>query len=240
MSIKCPHCGTELTLDDALYGRCVLCGTCGKEFVARSRPKANRTMLDFIRNKIEIYIDKMWWPHNIAKMQGECPYCGVEFNAQQGDFGKLHTCGSCYKEFYIPNVYICPNDGYIEWDWLYPLTSFFKRYEWVIGCAAWGFISWACFSFSKTASNSFHSVAQTFFEAIMWLVGSILKTWQGIVSLVLWLVVWQIEDAGHHKCSECKKKLLDLNSPMGWKLYMDLYGNKAKSSVNSDSHTYYA
>ena len=52
--------------------------------------------------------------------------------------------------------------------------------------------------------------------------------------------IYQYIDESKIICDKCKKKLLDLNSPMGWKLYMDLYGSKAKSSVDSDSHTYYA
>ena len=48
MELTCPYCGTDNTFDDSLYGQDIICGACGKVFVAKSDAEAD-TMSTSVR-----------------------------------------------------------------------------------------------------------------------------------------------------------------------------------------------
>lgn len=239
MLIKCPHCGTEYEVDKDACGQKADCLECGRKFVVGSdvdvsylpsNAPSTHASLGFVPSKIRDYCNKMWYPENETDVDIKCPFCKTAFHAQQGDFGKSHTCKGCNKELNIPMAYICPNDGNIEWEF-FPLRSFFEKYRWVVSCAACGFLAWAYFSVSNASAPKIKSLGHlTFFESIV--IGvfyagmRMLKTWKGIVGIVLWGIAWVFKEGSRPECSKCNKKLLDVNSHMGWKLYREIYGNR--------------
>ena len=244
MNAKCPHCGANYEVTESELGTQADCIECGRTFVVgddashlpSSIPSIHTSLdsvgnKDSVRNKIRNYLKKTWHPKNGTDVDVTCPHCGTAFDTQQGDFGKSHVCKGCNVEFNIPKAYICPNDGNIEWDLFPPLTSFLEEYRWVVIGVAWGFLSWAFWSVSTASRHGSLSSwwRLTFFESIVMglfeIVASVLKTWQGIVAVVLWCIASAFKDMSRHKCSKCNKKLLDINSPMGWKLYKELYCN---------------
>lgn len=246
MHIKCPHCGAEYEVDKDECGQEADCLECGRMFVVGSDvshlppddPSTHVTS-DFTRNKIVDYfmktkivdyLSKTWYPENETDVDIKCPFCKTAFHVQQGDFGKSHMCKGCSNEFNIPVACICPNDGNIEWE-LFPSRAFFEKYRWVVDCAAGGFLVWACFSASDAPAPKIKSLGYlTFFESVvigfLEAVFMIFKTWQGIVGIVLWCIAGVFKEMSRPECSKCNKKLLDVNSPMGWKLYREIYGNR--------------
>ena len=102
--------------------------------------------------------------------------------------------------------------------------------------AAAGFFAWACFSISNAPPPKIKSLGHlTFFESVVigvfYAAILFVKTWKGIVGVVLGLIAWGIKEAGS-KCSKCDKRLLDVNSPMGWKLFRELYGNRQTTRLH--------
>lgn len=153
-------------------------------------------------------------------MDIQCPHCGTTCNAQQGDFGAFRRCSTCGQGFFINHAYICPKDGTITWYSSEELKnkSILGSMWWLIDSCGFGMAGYALL----LALGGTEGYVDTTF------IGIIINTffsWQGITGLVL-IALGRVMKAGSRPtCSkdDCECELLDLNSPMGWKIYMDLH-----------------
>ena len=156
-------------------------------------------------------------------MKVKCPHCGLEYNAKQGDFGKARTCEICNREFTINTAYICPQDGTITW-------FDYATMEKMGACGGLGALMsfagpglwfWALCSVASQLESNFltDALLEWFFRAGC--------TWQGITGSIISILGVILIYLSHPGCSKCETRngLLDLNCPMGWKLYKEIYGD---------------
>ena len=156
-------------------------------------------------------------------MNIKCPHCGMEYNVKQGDFGKTRTCEVCKRVFAINTAYICPNDGTITWfD-----SSALEKMEvcrsicWVPETTAVGLFVWA-FLLTLTEANSLFD--QSFIGLLL---GTFFR-WQGICGIIAVFLYRLLKELSRPACSKCETRdgLWELNTPMGWKLYKEVYGSE--------------
>ena len=155
----------------------------------------------------------------------KCPHCGMEYDARQGDFGKTRTCEGCNSGFKINTAYICPQDGTITW-----FDS--AAMEGMGACGGFGvllmsfigpgFAFWAFCSVASQIESPFLT------DALLEWLFRVGRTWQGITGLISSILGFLLVQMSHPGCSKCdtREGLLDLNSPMGWKLYKNIYGDE--------------
>ena len=122
---------------------------------------------------------------------------------------------SCQKEFLVNTAYICPKCGTVTF-FTFGQMQFYhfmtKNWGWIF-ITAIGIIAWGMIVVLKDSDNWELALINVF------------STWQGIVGIILALLGIGMEKIGHPQCSNCQTLdgLIDLNCPMGQKLYRDVH-----------------
>ena len=167
-------------------------------------------------------------------MDIECPHCGAKHRAEQGDFGKTTKCLGCDRQFTVNHGFVCAKDGIVTWyasDQLAKMKQCAEAGVWVIivGC---GFLVWADSVYTAEETG----LVLTDIEFIVVFAINLIKSflsWQGILGLIILVLGVLLLAASKTRCSQCSEHggLMDLNSPMGWKLYNSLYPNEKQCRV---------
>lgn len=176
-------------------------------------------------------------------MEVKCPYCGAIHTAAPGDFGSSVKCLGCSRQFTINHGYICAKDGTVSWfdsNQLAKMNECASAGVWVI-LVGLVFLVWSDFAVDSSEKSEMGRA----FTDIEFIIESILvfainliiclKTWQGIVGSILSVTGLLMLFGSKTRCPNCGKHdgLMDLNSPMGWKMYLDFHHGELK---REDAH----
>ena len=171
-------------------------------------------------------------------MDIECPHCGAKHTAAQGDFGKTAKCLECSRQFAVNHGFACPKDGVVTW---YDSDKLTKMKQWsdagvlaiIIGC---GFLVWSDIvdTSEKLKMGLVLTDIEFVIEFILVFMINLIKSlfnWQGIVGLILLVTGLLLLAMSKIRCSQCGEHggLMDLNSPMGWKFYVETHAEEKKS-----------
>lgn len=73
MNIRCPKCGAEYELDDALLGRKVECSVCNQKFIIGGHERVPQTTAPLKMSKaFEVYFRFVYW--------SRCRHCACKFS----------------------------------------------------------------------------------------------------------------------------------------------------------------
>lgn len=162
-------------------------------------------------------------------MDIECPHCGAKHSVEQGDFGRTTKCLGCNRQFIVNHGFVCSKDGTVTWfasDQLAKMKKCAEAGVWVIivGCV---FLIWADSVYTAEETG----LVLTDIEFIVVFAVNLIKSflsWQGILGLLILVLGLLLLAASKTRCSQCSEHdgLIDLNSPIGWKLYNTLHPNE--------------
>ena len=166
-------------------------------------------------------------------MEIECPHCGAKHTAAQGDFGKCTKCWSCNRQFAVNHGFVCEKDGMVTWytsDQLAQLKERANAGVWaiIVGC---GFLLWSDGVYTAEETGPVFTDIEFILVVAVNLIKS-LYSWQGILGLIILVIGPLLLAMSKRRCSQCGEHdgLMDLNLPMGWKLYVETHTAAARTT----------
>ena len=167
-------------------------------------------------------------------MDIECPHCGAKYTATQGDFGKCTKCLGCSRQFTVNHGFVCAKDGTVTWFTSEQLAKMKRCADagvWaiIVGC---GFLVWSDVVYTAEETGRVLTDIEFIIVFAVNLIKSFLS-WQGILGLIILVTGLLLLVVGKTRCSQCAEHdgLMDLNSPMGWKLYVEKHTEEKKAYV---------
>ena len=173
-------------------------------------------------------------------MDIECPHCGTKHTAAQGDFGKTVKCLACSRQFAVNHGFVCAKDGVVTW---YDSCQLSKMKQWsdagvlaiIVGC---GFLVWSDIidTSEKIQMGLVLTDIEFIIEFLLAFIINLIKSllnWQGIIGLILLVTGLLLLAMSKTRCSQCSEhdSLMDLNLPMGWKLYVETHTEEKEPYV---------
>ena len=173
-------------------------------------------------------------------MDIKCPHCGAKHTVAQGDFGKTAKCLECSRQFAVNHGFVCSKDGVVTW---YDSDQLSKMKKWsdagvlaiIIGC---GFLVWSDIvdTSEKLKMGLVLTDIEFIIEFILVFLINLIKSllnWQGIVGLILLVKGLLLLAMSKTRCSQCGEHggLMDLNLPMGWKLYVETHTEEKRAYI---------